>query len=67
MQPIDKGRPRPSVGSDRNNGELGSEGAHWPFMLLAWALLLIRRIGIYLLYVVCACKLQTCESGVGGP
>lgn len=59
----------PPVRSDRNNGELGSGGGHWPFMLLAWGLLLIRRIGaIYALCVVClGRRLQTCVSGVGGP
>lgn len=37
MQPIDKGSsPLAPVGSDRNNGELGSGGGHWPFMLPAW-------------------------------
>ena len=45
-QPIDKGSsPPPPVGSDRNNGELGSGDGHRPFVLLAWGLLLIRRIG----------------------
>lgn len=43
----------PPVRSDRNNGELGSGGGHWPFMLPAWGPQLIRRIGaIYTLCVV---------------
>lgn len=46
MQPIDKGSsPLAPVGSDRNNGELGSGRGHWPSTLLAWGPLLIRRIG----------------------